>query len=106
MDSLVAQFAVLFRVHQNLDEKMSETGGMENLLSLHDKLRQSLEAISTGELDTLLNEIQKSREALDRLQDNVTDLLFLKEAFRSSASEKQDPSVEQQAAGTRFSWKV
>ncbi len=48
MDSLVAQFAVLFRVHQNLDEKMSETGGMENLMSLHNKLRQSLEAISTG----------------------------------------------------------
>jgi len=79
---------------------------LENLFGLHGKLRESLEEISTGELDTLLNEIQKSREALDRLQGQVTDLRLLKEAFSSSASEKQDSTVEQQGSATHFSWKV
>ncbi len=106
MDVLNVRFDGLNRLYQHLDEKISEKGGLDNFFGLQGKLLESLEAITTSELDTLLNEIQKSREALDRLQDNVTDLLFLKEAFRSSASEKQDPSVEQQAAGTRFSWKV
>ncbi len=106
MDSLNGSFDGLNRLYQHLDEKISEKGGLENLFGLHGKLRESLEEISTGELDTLLNEIQKSREALDRLQGQVTDLRLLKEAFSSSASEKQDSTVEQQGSATHFSWKV
>ncbi len=106
MDSLNGYFDGLNRLYQHLDGKISEQGGLDNLFGLHGKLRESLESISTGELDTLLNEIQKSREALDRLQGQVTDLRSLKEAFRSSASEKQDSTVEQQGSTTHFSWKV
>ncbi len=106
MDSLNGSFDGLNRLYQHLDGKISEQGGLENLFGLHGKLRESLEEISTGELDTLLNEIQKSREALDRLQGQVTDLRLLKEAFSSSASEKQDSTVEQQGSATHFSWKV
>ena len=106
MDSLNGSFDGLNRSYQHLDGKISEQGGLENLFGLHGKLRESLEEISTGELDTLLNEIQKSREALDRLQGQVTDLRLLKEAFSSSASEKQDSTVEQQGSATHFSWKV
>ena len=106
MDVLNVRFDGLNRLYQHLDEKISEKGGLDNFFGLQGKLLESLEAISTSELDTLLNEIQKSREALDRLQGKVTELRFLKETFRSSASEKQDPSVEQQGATTHFTWEV
>ncbi len=106
MDNLNGSFDGLNRLYQHLDGKISEKGGLDNLFGLHGKLRESLEAISTGELDTLLNEIQKSRETLDRLQGKVTELRFLKETFRSSASIKQDPTVEQQGATTQFTWTV
>ncbi len=106
MDSLNGHFDGLNRLYQHLDGKISEQGGLDNLFGLHGKLRESLEEISTGELDTLLNEIQRSREALDGLQGKVTDLRFLKEAFRLSASEKQDPTVEQHGAKTHIKWKV
>lgn len=106
MDSLNGSFDGLNRLYQHLDGKISEKGGLDNLFGLHGKLRESLESISTGEFDTLLNEIQKSRAALDRLQGKVTDLRLLKEAFTSSASEKQDPTVELQGATTQFTWKV
>jgi len=106
MDNLNGSFDGLNRLYQHLDGKISEKGGLENLFGLHGKLRESLEEISTGELDTLLNEIQKSREALDRLQGQVTDLRLLKEAFSSSASEKQDSTVEQQGSTTHFTREV
>ncbi len=106
MDRLNVSFDRLNRLFRHLDEMISVKGGLDNLFGLHGKLRESLETISTGELDTLLNEIQKSREALDSLQDNVTDLRLLKEAFSSSASEKQDSTVEQQESTTQFTWKV
>ena len=106
MDSLNGHIDGLNSLYQHLDGKISGLEGLENVFSLHGLLRESLQAISTGELDTFLNEIQKSREALDRLQGQVTDLRFLKEAFSSSASEKQDSTVEQQGSTTHFSWKV
>ena len=106
MDRLNLRFDRLNRLYQHLDGKISEKGGLDNFFGLHVKLRESLDAISTGELDTLLNEIQKSRAALDRLQGKVTALRFLKETFRSSASKKQDPSAEQQGATTHFTWTV
>ncbi len=106
MDRLNVSFDRLNRLFRHLDEMISVKGGLDNLFGLHGKLRESLETISTGELETLLNEIQKSREALDRLQGQVTDLRLLKEAFSSSASEKQDSTVEQQESTTQFTWKV
>ncbi|MEE9144665.1 MAG: hypothetical protein V3U06_07860 [Candidatus Binatia bacterium] len=106
MDNLNGSFDGLNRLYQHLDGKISEKGGLDNLFGLHGKLRESLESISTGEFDTLLNEIQKSRAALDRLQGKVIDLRFLKETFTSSTSGKQDPTVEQQEATTQFTWKV
>ncbi len=106
MDVLNVRFDGLNRLYQHLDEKISEKGGLDNFFGLQGKLLESLEAISTSELDTLLNEIQKSREALDRLQGKVTELRFLKETFRSSASEKQDPALEQLGAKTHLTRKV
>ncbi len=106
MDSLNGHFDGLNRLYQHLDGKISEQGGLDNLYGLHGKLQESLEAISTSELDKLINEIQKSREVLDRLQGKVTDLRFLKEAFRLSASEKQDPALDQLGATTHLTRKV
>jgi hypothetical protein len=86
MENVQVHLDGLGRMYQRLDEKISEKGGLGNLFGLHMKLRESLETISTGELDALLNEIHRSREALNRLQDEVIELRFLKEVFMSAAS--------------------
>ncbi len=80
------QFDGLSHLYQELDNKISDKGGLENLFGLHGRLRESLEAVSTGELDALLTEIHRSREALSRLQHDVTELRFLKEVLSSAGS--------------------
>lgn len=86
MDEIKEHMDGVGRLYQQLDEKISDKGGLGNLFGLHGKLRESLEAISPSELDGLLNEIHRSREALNRLQDEVTELRFLKEVFTSATS--------------------
>lgn len=81
-------FEGVSRLYQQLDEKISERGGLGNLFGLRSKLRESLESISSSELDTLLNEIHRTREALNRLQDEVIELRFLKEVFSSASASR------------------
>jgi len=76
------------RLYQQLDQKISEKGGLGNLFGLRNKLRESLDAISASELDTLLNEIHRTREALNHLQEEVIELRFLKEVFSSAAASR------------------
>ena len=86
MDDFKGHIEGVSRLYQQLDEKISAKGGLENLFGLHGKLRESLEAISPSELDALLDEIHRSKETLNRLQDQVIELRFLKEVFTSAAS--------------------
>ncbi|TAJ83839.1 hypothetical protein EPO44_16830 [bacterium] len=85
-------FEGVTRLYQQLDEKISEKGGLGNLFGLRSKLRESLDAISSSELDTLLNEIHRTREALNHLQEEVIELRFLKEVFSSAASSRMNAS--------------
>jgi hypothetical protein len=68
VDDFKGHFEGVGRLYQQIDEKISEKGGLMNLFGLHGKLRESLEAITAGELDALLSEIHRSTEALNRLQ--------------------------------------
>ncbi|MFQ5684451.1 MAG: hypothetical protein ACE5HC_14415 [Candidatus Binatia bacterium] len=93
MDDFRGNFDGFNRLYQQLDDKFSEKGGLENLFGLHAKLRESLDAISSGELDAILSEIHRSRESLNRLQDEVIELRFLKEVFTSAPS-RTAPSIQ------------
>jgi hypothetical protein len=76
------------RLYQQLDEKIAERGGLGNLFGLRSKLREGLDAINSSELDTLLNEIHRTREALNQLQEEVIELRFLKEVFSSASASR------------------
>ena len=86
MEDIKGHIEGVTRLYQQLDEKISEQGDLGNLFGLHSRLRESLGTINPSELDTLLNEIHRSKEALDRLQEEVNELRFLKEVFTSAAS--------------------
>ncbi len=80
------------RMYQQLDEKLSAKGGMGSLVGMHRKIRELMESISVGELENLLGEILKAREALNRLQEDVLEIRILKEAYASSAVRLTSPA--------------
>jgi hypothetical protein len=47
------------------------------------KLRQALESITIGELDSMLAEIHRAKEGLTRLQEDVIEIRVLKEVLSS-----------------------
>ncbi|MEX0805761.1 MAG: hypothetical protein WD688_20945 [Candidatus Binatia bacterium] len=88
MDDVKSQMEGVTRIYAQLDEKISENGGVENLFGMNRRIRQALESISLGELDNMLNEIHRAKEGLSRLQEDVVEIRVLKEVL-SSPSAKQ-----------------
>jgi len=74
------------RLYQQLDEKITDDGGMQNLFGMNHKIRQALESITIGDLDNMLNEIHRAKEGLTRLQENVVEIPVLKEVLSSGPS--------------------
>jgi hypothetical protein len=85
LDDVKNQMEGLARVYQQLDEKITEHGGFQNLFGINRKLRQALESISVGDLDNMLNEIHRAKEGLTRLQEDVIEIRLLKEVLNSSS---------------------
>ena len=84
MDDVKSQMEGLARVYQQLDEKITDHGGIQNLFGINRKIRQALESISIGDLDNMLNEIHRAKEGLTRLQEEVIEIRLLKEVLNSS----------------------
>lgn len=74
------------RMYQDLDEKISEKGGIGGVIGMHRKVRDTMESISVAELESFLAEILRAKEALNRLEDEVVEMRILKEAYASAAS--------------------
>jgi hypothetical protein len=85
VDDVKSQMEGVTRVYQQLDEKFSEDGGVQNLFGLNRKIRQSLEHITIGDLDNMLNEIHRAKENLTRLQENVVEIRVLKEVLSAGS---------------------
>ena len=85
MDDVKNQMEGLTRKYSELDNKMADKGGVQNLFGMNRKLRQALEAISMGELDSMLAEIHRAKEGLTRLQEDVVEIRLLKEVLSSPA---------------------
>ncbi len=86
MDDVKSQMEGVTRLYQQLDEKITDDGGMQNLFGMNHKIRQALESITIGDLDNMLNEIHRAKEGLTRLQENVVEIPVLKEVLSSGPS--------------------
>jgi hypothetical protein len=67
VDDVKSQMEGVTRVYNDIDNKISDKGGVQNLFGMNRKIRQALESISIGELDSLLAEIHRAKEGLTRL---------------------------------------
>ncbi len=84
MDDVKNQMEGLTRSYTELDNKMVDKGGVQNLFGMNRKLRQALESITIGELDSMLGEIHRAIEGLTRLQEDVVEIRVLKEVLSST----------------------
>lgn len=83
MDDVKSQMEGVTRVYQQLDEKITDHGGVQNLFGINRKIRQALESITMGDLDNMLDEIHRAKEGLTRLQEDVVEIRVLKEILAS-----------------------
>ena len=83
MDDVKSQMEGVTRVYQQLDEKITDHGGVQNLFGINRKIRQALESITMGDLDNMLDEIHRAKEGLTRLQEDVVEIRVLKEILNS-----------------------
>lgn len=81
MDDVKNQMEGVTRTYTELDNKMADKGGVQNLFGMNRKIRQALESITLGELDSMLAEIRRAREGLTRLQEDLVELRVLKEVL-------------------------
>ena len=86
MEDVKSQMEVVARLYQQLDEKITDNGGMQNLFGMNRKIRQALEVITIGDLDNVLNEIHRAKEGLNRLQEDIIEIRVLKEVWGSGPS--------------------
>lgn len=93
MDDIKSQMEGVTRVYVQLDEKISENGGAQNLFGMNRKIRQALESISLSELDNMLNEIHRAKEGLTRLQEDVVEIRLLKEVLSSPAGRQPNGGI-------------
>jgi FtsZ-binding cell division protein ZapB len=93
VDDLKGQMEGVTRLYQQLDEKISPNGGVQNLFGMNRKIRQALETITIGELDNMLNEIHRAKEGLTRLQEDVVEIRVVKEVLSSPATRQINGSA-------------
>lgn len=86
MDDVKGQMEGVTRLYVELDNKISDKGGVQNLFGMNRKIRQALESISIGEIDSMLAEIHRAREGLARLQEDVVEIRLLKEVLSAPQS--------------------
>jgi len=83
MDDVKNQMEGVTRTYTELDNKMADKGGVQNLFGMNRKIREALESITLGELDSLLAEIHRAKEGLTRLQEDIVEIRVLKEVLNS-----------------------
>ena len=88
MDELKSQMEGVTRVYIELDNKISDKGGVQNLFCMNRKIRQALESITIDELDSILAEIHRAKEGLTRLQEDIVEIRVLKEVLSSPVSKQ------------------
>jgi hypothetical protein len=86
VDDVKSQIEGVTRVYIELDNKISDKGGVQNLFGMNRNIRHALESITIGELDSMLAEIHRAKEGLTRLQEDVVEIRVLKQVLNSPIS--------------------
>ncbi len=84
MNEIKGPMETVSRLYQQLDEKTSTQGGLENVLGMNRKMRGAMAAINSSDLQTLLREIDRTKQALDILKEDIVAICTLKEVFEST----------------------
>ncbi len=84
MNEITGPMETVSRLYQQLDEKTSTQGGLENVLGMNRKMRGAMAVINSNDLQTLLREIDRTRHALDILKEDIVAIWTLKEVFDST----------------------
>ena len=101
MDDLKSQMEGVTRVYLELDNRISDKGGVQNLFGMNRKIREALETISIGEIDSMLAEIHRAKEGLTRLQEDVVEIRVLKEVLSSPMLKPGNGMARQMPASER-----
>ena len=101
MDDVKSQMEGVTRVYVELDNKISDKGGVQNLFGMSRKIREALETISIGEIDSMLAEIHRAKEGLTRLQEDVVEIRVLKEVLSSPMHKPGNGMARQMPASER-----
>ena len=101
MDDVKSQMEGVTRVYVELDNKISDKGGVQNLFGMNRKIREALETISIGEIDSMLAEIHRAKEGLTRLQEDVVEIRVLKEVLSSPMLKPGNGMTRQMPASER-----
>jgi hypothetical protein len=94
VEELKSQMEGVTRIYQQLDEKVSPNGGVQSLFSMNRRLREVLQTITIGELDSMLTEIHRAKEGLTRLQEEIVEIRVLKEVLISPISRQTNGGVQ------------
>jgi ubiquinone biosynthesis protein UbiJ len=84
MNDIKGTVEAVTQLYQQLDEKLSQQGGLQNILGMHRRLREAVFAINSSELAMFLNEIERVKQTLDTLKADLAGLQSLKDAFKSA----------------------
>jgi uncharacterized protein YwgA len=98
VDDVKSQMEGVTRVYVELDNKISDKGGVQNLFGMNRKIRQALETISIGELDSMIAEIHRAKEGLTRLQEDVVEIRVLKEVLSAPQPKQVNGSLRAQGS--------
>ena len=101
MDDVKSQMEGVTRVYVELDNKISDKGGVQNLFGMNRKIREALETISIGEIDSMLAEIHRAKEGLTRLQEDVVEIRVLKEVLSAPMHKPGNGMARQMPASER-----
>ncbi len=85
MNDIKGPMETVARLCQQLDEKTSSQGGLGNVLGMTRKIREAIAAINSNDLQTLLREIDRTKQALDALKEDIAEIYSLKEVYGSAA---------------------
>ena len=101
MDDVKSQMEGVTRVYVELDNKISDKGGVQNLFGMNRKIREALETISIAEIDSMLAEIHRAKEGLTRLQEDVVEIRVLKEVLSAPMLKPGNGMARQMPASER-----
>ena len=89
-DGVREQLDRILAGYQELELRLSSSGGIANLLSIYEQVRREIERLSYEELDRMTREIKAVVEALLKMEYELRRIHRLKQVFDGRPSGAED----------------